>query len=341
MRSWKLSEIAELLGGTLVGSADPVISGASGLENASAGDLTFVNNSRLLVKLEDCAATAVLIGPEMETGMPAIRVENPYMGFADFLAYFQTPLDRVFPPGIHETAVIDDTADVSAAASIGPYCVIGAGSTVGSGSRLASHVTLGPDVSIGENCLVYAQVAIREGCRVGSRVILHSGVCLGADGFGFLPGKTGLKKIPQVGVVVIEDDVEVGSNCCIDRATTGETVIAAGSKLDNLVQVGHNVKIGSHTVLCGQAGIAGSTTIGNGVAVGGCASVGDHITIGDGVQLAGKSGVISDVPAGQTMFGTPAMKIKESFRLTSALRRLPELLRRVKKLEEIQKNSGE
>lgn len=341
MGSWKLSEIAEMLGGELVGSSDPLISGASGVEDASGGDLTFVTSAKLLSQLKDSKATAVLIGPGMETNLPAVRLSSPYEGFADFLENFQAPLDRVFPPGIHPTAVIDASADVSGAESIGPYCVVGPGAVVGAGSRLESHVTLGPDVRIGDNCRIYSQVAIREGCLVGNRVILHSGTSIGSDGFGFLPGKQGLKKIPQVGIVVLKDDVEIGSNCSVDRATTGQTVIGQGTKLDNLVQVGHNVKIGPHCVLCGQSGVAGSTTVGVGVSVGGSVSIGDHLKVGDGAQLAGKSGIIGDVPAGATLFGTPAINIKESFRLIAAMRKLPELLRRVKKLESFQDNSGE
>jgi len=176
---------------------------------------------------------------------------------------------------------------------------------------------------------------------VGNRVILHSGVSIGTDGFGFLPGKQGLKKIPQVGIAVVEDDVEIGSNSCVDRATTGRTVIGQGTKLDNLVQVAHNVQLGSHCVLSGQSGVAGSTTIGNAVAVGGNVSVGDHLTVGDGAKLAGKSGVIRDVPAGATQFGYPAIDFNESFRLFGALRKLPELIRRVRNLEKLQDAQGD
>ncbi len=341
MRAKKLSEIAELLGGELVGSADPLISGAAGIEDAVAGDLTFVTSSKLLAQLNSSDASAALIGPGMETNLPAVRLTKPYEGFADFLEFFQTPLERIFLPGVHSSAVVHSTADVSKAVCIGPHCVIGPGAVVGEGSRLESHVTLGPDVQIGVDCRIYAQVAIRERCRLGDRVILHSGVCIGTDGFGFLPGKNGLKKIPQVGIVVLEDDVEIGSNSCVDRATTGRTIIGRGTKLDNLIQVGHNVNLGSHCVLSGQSGVAGSTTIGSGVAVGGSASIGDHLKVGDGAQIAGKAGVIRDVPAGATQFGTPAIDFKESFRLFGALRKLPELIRRVRKLEEFQNHPGD
>jgi UDP-3-O-[3-hydroxymyristoyl] glucosamine N-acyltransferase len=340
MSAMKLSEIADFLGGEIVGSADPAISGAAGILDAKPGDLTFVTTKGFQEELDRTRATAVIIGPGVDCSLPAIRLENPYEGFARFLARFQTPLDRVFPAGVHETAVIDETADVSLATSIGPYCVIGPGVVIDKGSRLGSHVTVGPDVSIGSDTMIYAQVAIRESCRIGNRVILHTGVRIGTDGFGFLPGKNGLIKIPQVGIVILEDDVEIGSNSCIDRATTGCTVIGQGTKLDNLIQIGHNVSIGSHTVISGLTGVAGSTKIGSGVAMGGSAAVKDHVEIGDGAQIAGKSGVIKSVPAGATVFGTPAMDIKESFRLVSALKKLPELIRRVRKLEKSQSDSG-
>ncbi len=336
MASMKLSEIAGLLGGELQGSADPEITGAAGLADAHSGDLTFVSGKAFLKELKITKASAVIIAPGLECSLPAIRLENPYEGFAIFLERFQAPLDRVFPPGVHETAVVDPTADVSRATSIGPYCVIGADCIVGQGSRLASHVTLGPDVEVGKNCQLYARVAIREKCRIGDRVILHTAVCIGTDGFGFLPGRSGLKKVPQVGIVIIEDDVEIGSGSCVDRATTGQTVVGQGTKLDNLVQVGHNVKVGNHCVISAHCGIGGSTVIGNGVSIGGLVGVSDHVTIGDGARIAGKSGMFKDVPAGATVFGVPAIDVKESFRLFSALRKLPELIRRVRKLEETQ-----
>lgn len=337
----KLSEIAEKLGGQLVGGSDPVISGAAGLEDAREGDLTFVTRKALLPDLEKGQASAAIIAPGMDTDKPAIVLDNPYAGFALFLEGLQCPRDRVFPPGVHETAVVHPEADVSEAASIGPFCVVQAGAVVGKGSCLGAHVCVGPDVRVGQDCLFYAGVILREGTLVANRVILHTGVRLGTDGFGFLPGPGGLQKIPQVGIVVIEDDVELGSNTCVDRATTGRTVIGQGTKLDNLVQIGHNVKIGTHCVISGHCGIAGSCEIGHGVAMGGFVGMGDHLKIGDGAKIGGKSGITQDIPAGATVFGTPAIDNRESFRLFSALRRLPDLIRRVRNLEKQQADSGE
>ncbi len=337
----KLSEIAQMLGGELLGDCDPDIVGAAGLADAGPGDLTFVTGRAMIKQLDSCNASAVILEPGLECSLPSIRMAKPYHGFSVFLERFVTPLDEIFPPVIHETAVVDSTADVSKATSIGPYCVIGAYCQVGKGSRLGAHVTLAPQVVVGENCQIHTRVAIREKCRVGHRVVLHSGACIGTDGFGFLPDSSGLKKIPQVGIAVIEDDVEIGSGSCVDRATTGETVVGCGTKLDNLVQVGHNVKIGSHCVISAHCGIGGSTKIGNGVAIGGFVGIADHITIGDGARIAGKSGMFKDVPAGATLFGVPAIDIKESFRVFSAMRKLPELIRRVRRLEQAQTDSGD
>ncbi len=344
MFSRKLSEIAEFLGGELSGSVDPVISGAAGLEDACPGELTFVASKGYLEELTLTKASAVIIAPEFQCGLPAIRLANPHEGFARFLELLQKPVRQFFKAGIHETALIHPSADVSQAASIGAYCVIDENSVVGKGTYLGSHVTLGAGSCIGADSLVHDQVSIREGCQIGNRVVLHTGVRIGSDGFGFLPGSEGLQKIPQIGMVVLEDDVEIGSNSCVDRATTGRTVIGRGTKLDNLIQIGHNVRVGSHCVISGQTAIGGSTVIGNGVAIGGGVAIMDHARIGDGARIGGRSGVIKDVQPGATVFGTPALEIKESFRLFSALRRLPDLIRRVRILEkskQTQENKGD
>jgi UDP-3-O-[3-hydroxymyristoyl] glucosamine N-acyltransferase len=333
MRALNLSEIAELLGGTLVGDQDPVIEGVASIEDAGPGDLTFVAKPKFLGKLVGCRASAVIIGPGMTTDLPALMVEQPFPAFAEFLKRFQTDLDRVFPPGVHPTAVIDPEAEVAAASSIGPFCVVGPGTVIGAGSRLGSHVALGPDIVIGRDCLIYPQVTVRDGTILGDRVILHAGCSIGTDGFGYLPTATGPGKVPQVGIVVLEDDVEIGAGSCVDRSTTGRTVIGAGTKLDNQVQVAHNVTIGRGCAISAQSGISGSSVLEDGVTVGGKVGVGDHLRLGRGSKIAGGSGVIRDVPAGGTVFGYPALEFQEGFRLVAALRKLPGLLRRVAKLE--------
>jgi UDP-3-O-[3-hydroxymyristoyl] glucosamine N-acyltransferase len=340
MRALNLSEIAVLLGGRLVGDLDPVIEGVAGIEDAGPGDLTFVAKSQYLPKLKDSRASAVIIAPGMVVDLPAIVVEQPFHAFGEFLKHFQTDLDRVFAPGIHPTAVVHPEADVQAARSIGAYCVIGPGTVLGAGTRLNSHVSLGPDVTMGAECLVYSQVTVREGTILGDRVILHSGCHIGTDGFGYVPTPEGPRKIPQVGIVVLEDDVEIGAGTCIDRATTGRTVIGAGSKIDNQVQIGHNVQVGRACAMSAQTGISGSCVLEDGVTLGGQVGVADHLRIGKGAKVAGKSGLIRDVPPGGAVFGYPALEFNEGFRLVGALRKLPDLLRRVAKLEKEDRSAG-
>lgn len=333
MRTMLLSEVAALVGGELLGPGDPTITGAAGVESAGPGDLTFVSRRGLLPALARSGAAAAIIGPGMSCDLPAVRHDQPYAAFARVLALSLPDPDRIFPPGVHPTAVVAPDADVARAAAVGPYCVVGAGTTVGEGSRLGAHVVLGPDVTVGRDCRLHPHVTVREGCRLGDGVVLHAGVVVGTEGFGYLPGPAGLVPVPQVGIVVIGDGVEVGAGTCIDRATTGATVIGEGTKIDNQIQIGHNVRIGRHCALSAQTGISGSSVLGDGVTAGGQVGVGDHVTIGDGVRIGAKSGIARDVPAGESVFGYPALEAGEAFRIAGALRRLPELLRRVAGLE--------
>jgi len=321
------------MGGELIGTEDPVITGVASIDHAGPGDLTFLAHKKFRRALADSGATAVIVGPDQDVDRPAIRVGDPFGAFASFLERLLPDRDRVFPPGIHSTAVIDPSAEVNSAAAIGPYCVIGPGTVVGSGSRLGAHVILGSDIAVGRDCLLYSGTIVREGSLLGDRVILHAGVVIGSDGFGYLPASGGVRKIPQVGVVEIQDDVEIGAGSCVDRATTGRTLVGAGSKIDNLVQIGHNVTIGRMCALSAQTGIGGSSTLAEGVTTGGQVGIGDHRRIGAGVKIGGQSGITNDIPAGQTVFGYPALELVESFRLFAALRKLPELLRRVSRLE--------
>jgi len=327
-----LSEIAALVGGELVGDADPEISGAAGVEDAGEGELTFVADAALLPVLAASRATAVLLGPDLAADRPAVRCPDPKRAFARLLERLLPEVDRVFPPGVHPTAVIDATAEVEAVA-VGPYCVIGAGSRVGRGTRLGPHVVLGPDVTVGPDCVLHARVTVREGCEIGRGVVLHAGVVIGTEGFGYLQGDNGLERIPQVGKVIVEDGVELGAGTCIDRATTGATVVGAGSKIDNLIQIGHNVKIGRHCALSAQTGISGSCVLGDGVTAGGQVGIADHVTIGDGAKIGAQSGIMKDVEPGASVFGYPALEVTETFRIVGALRKLPDLLKRVARLE--------
>ena len=338
MKAHRLSEVADLLGGELIGTEDPFITGAAGIDHAGPGDLTFLARKEFGGALAASAAGAVIVGKGQDVDRPAIRVSDPYGAFALFLQRFQPERDRVFPPGVHTTAVIDPSAKVAEAAAIGPYCVIGPGTIVGIDSRLGAHVILGSDVTVGRDCLLYPRTTVRERCLLGDRVVLHTGVVIGSDGFGYLSDRDEVRKIPQIGLVEVQDDVEIGAGSCVDRATTGRTVIGAGSKIDNLVQIGHNVSIGKMCALSAQTGIAGSCTLDDGVITGGQVGIGDHLKIGAGVKIGGQSGIIKDTPAGRNMFGYPALESAESFRMFAALRKLPELLRRVSRLE---KDSGE
>ena len=329
----RLRDLATRLDAELIGDGDVLISGAAGLEHAGPGDITFLARAVLADKLGQCQAVAVIVGPGMEPDRPALRVEDPYRTFARLLAGMATPLDRVFPAGIHPTAVVDASADVADGVCLGPGAVVGAGCRVGKGSRLGPHVVLECDVTVGADCVLYAHVVLRDRCRLGDRVILHPACVLGADGFGYLPGPAGLEKIPQVGNVIIEDDVELGAGTCVDRATTGSTTIGQGTKLDNMVQVGHNVTIGRHSVFSAQTGISGSCEIGSGVSMGGQVGIKDHLKVGDKAQVGAKSGLHKDVPAGTAVFGYPAMEAGDAMRVVTAMSRLPQLLRKVRELE--------
>jgi UDP-3-O-[3-hydroxymyristoyl] glucosamine N-acyltransferase len=333
MEPIRLSALARELGLDWEGGQDPLVTGAAGIESAGPGDLTFAHKKEFEPLLASTQAAAVLVRPGVECPVPSLRAEDPYAVFARVLHRFLTPQERLFPPGIHPTAVIDPTARVAADVAIGPYCYVGPGTRVGKGTALGALVVLAPDVEVGQDCLLHHHVTVREACILGNGVVLHPGVVIGSDGFGYLPGQTGLEKVPQVGRVVVEDAVEIGANSCIDRATTGQTVIGAGTKIDNLVQVAHNVQIGPHCAISAQTGISGSCQVGQGVIMGGQVGLADHVRVCDGAKIGAKSGIFREIPAGQTVFGYPAFEFREAWRLVSLQRRLPELQERVRELE--------
>ncbi|MCC6767229.1 MAG: UDP-3-O-(3-hydroxymyristoyl)glucosamine N-acyltransferase [Deltaproteobacteria bacterium] len=327
-----LAEIAERLGCELRGDGAIEIGAIRGLEEAGPGDLTFLVNPKYAAQLAATRASAVIVATgAAELPIATLRADNPYLCFARALAMFHRPLAP--PPGIHPTAVVAASARVAAPTSIGPYAVVGEGVEIGSGATIHPHVTIYAGVKIGSDFVAHAGVVVREHVRIGDRVVLHAGVVIGADGFGFAPSPTGAVKIPQAGIVVIEDDVEIGANTTVDRATLGATVIRRGAKLDNLVMVAHNCEVGAHSFLAAQVGIAGSTKIGRGVQMGGQAGAAGHLTIGDGVLVAAQSGVPNSVPAGKTVGGYPAMEVGLWRRTSAAILRLPELVRRVRRLE--------
>lgn len=328
-----LSELAARLELDREGADDPLIGGAAGFDDAGDGQIAFVDDPRLLKRLDDTAAAALILPPDVPCGRPVLRADDPRAAFARLLGLFAPDPDRIFPAGRHASAVVDPTADVADDARLGPGCVVGPGARIGAGTRMGANVVVEADVTIGAGCCLYHGTVIRERCCLGDRVILHSGVVIGTDGFGYHPGPRGPVKIPQIGIVVLEDDVEVGANACIDRATTGETRIGAGSKIDNQVQLAHNVTVGRACAVSAQSGVSGSSSLGDGVTLGGQVGVGDHLSVGDGVRIAGGSGVTRDIEPGKTVFGYPAVDFSKGFRLVAHYHRLPELFRRVARLE--------
>jgi len=331
--TFSLSDIAAHLGLQQTGDGNPDIVGAAGFDDAGEGQITFVDDAAFMARLNECRASAMIVKPDVELSQPALRTDHPRAAFARLLAMFASDLERVLPRGIHPGAVVDPTASLGETVSIGPGCVIGPNAVIADGCRLGAHVVIEADVTLGRDCCLYHRVTVRERCRLGDRVILHTGVVIGTDGFGYHPGAGGLVKIPQIGIVEIEDDVEIGANSCIDRATTGRTRIGAGTKIDNLCQVAHNVDFGSHSAMSAQSGISGSCTVGDGVTIGGQSGMADHRVLGDGVKVAAKTAVIRDVPAGQTVIGFPAVEFRRGMRLMAHYQRLPDLDRRVGELE--------
>jgi UDP-3-O-[3-hydroxymyristoyl] glucosamine N-acyltransferase len=336
----KLLEVAEFLNGELVGDPDIQISALAKIQSASAGELTFLANPKYGKYLESTRASAVLISKtEKSPGINHIRVDDPYLSFLEVLNLLYPLKDPDFN-GIHPTAVVSETAVIGKNVQIGPNVYIGEFVKIGDNSLIYPNCVLLDNAQIGENCRFYPRVSIRQGCRVGNNVIIHDGAVIGSDGFGFAPAAEKYKKIPQMGIVVIEDDVEIGANSTVDRATIGETIIRNGCKIDNLVQIAHNVEIGENSVIASQTGISGSTKVGKHVTIAGQVGIVGHIEIGDNAILAAKSGISKDVPVGEVWFGYPAMTIMKQKRIEASLRRLPELSKKfnklVKHIEEIE-----
>jgi UDP-3-O-[3-hydroxymyristoyl] glucosamine N-acyltransferase len=328
-----LAELAELLGGTVVGDPSTEIHGVAGIREASPGDITFLANTRYEPHLLETRASAVICSRETrEAPMPLLHVDNPYLGFQRVVREFRP--DPVRPePGVHATAVVASDATLGAGVSIGPGCVVGAGARIGANVILMAGCAVGPGSVVGDDTLLYPNVTVREECTIGSRCIFHPGVVIGSDGFGFALDGGRYHKVPQVGTVEIGDDVEIGANTTIDRATTDATRIGDGTKIDNLVQIGHNVQIGKHCIIVSQVGIAGSTRLEDYVTIAGQSGLNGHITIGQGAVISGKAGVLRSVPAGAVVSGYPAMSHGLFKRVQAMIQRLPSLFQRTKDLE--------
>ena len=332
-RSYKLGELAALVGGRLEGDAELVIHGVAGIREAQPGEITFVANSKYEEFVAATRASALLAAPGLHATLPLIRTDNPYFAYFQVLNLFAGDQTARYARGIHPQAVVDASARLGTGVSIGPFCHISAGVVIGDGTTLVSNVFVGERAQLGARCLIYSHVTIREECSLGDRVILQPGVVIGSDGFGYARQGAVYHKVPQVGCVVIEDDVEIGANSCVDRATTGETRIKRGTKIDNLVQVAHNVVIGENSALAAQVGISGSTEVGSSVSMGGQAGVGGHLTIGDRVMVGGQSGVTKSVPADTMVSGYPAREHSAARKLYAYFALLPELFKRVKDIE--------
>ncbi len=340
----KLAEVAEKLGCRLEGPPEVEIRGVAGIEFAEAGQLTFVANRRYAPLLKKTRASAVLVeeGVALErepslSVLAALRSANPYAAFVKALELFYQP--PRYAPGIHPTAIIAKSARIGEGAHIGPYCYVDEEAVIGRNAVLHSFVTIYRGVKIGDEFFSHAHVVVREHCRIGNRVVLQDGVIVGADGFGFAKQPDGsYRKILQAGCVVLEDDVEVQANSCIDRATVGETHIGRGAKIDDLVLVGHGSRIGTNTLLCGQVGLAGSTKVGNDCILAGQVGSGGHITIGDRTLLTAQSGIPHDLAGEKHYSGSPCVEHKQWLKNAAALNRMPDLQRRVRELEaEIEK----
>src|SRR6202789_575823 len=329
----QLGERANRLGAELRGNPLLEITGVRGIEEAGPSEITFVANPRYAGLAKTTSAAAVLVEPEFpEVATPTLRIKNPYYAFARALGFFYQP--PAYPPGIHPTAVIDPTAEISEGTHIGAYAVIGAGVKLGPHATLLPHVVLYPAVRAGSHFFAHAHAVVREGCVLGDHVTLENGVIIGADGFGFAKNDLGQwEKIPQSGPVLIGDRVDVQANACIDRATVGATEIGTGTKVDNLVQVGHGSRVGEDTMLCAQAGLAGSSVVGSRAILAGQTGVAGHCELGDGVILTAQSGVSHDVPAGKMISGSPAFDNRLWLRAVTVFQRLPELLKRIDRLE--------
>ena len=332
-----LQEIAQAINGEIVGDTNCMISGVASLLEAKAGDISFVGNKKYASQVSSCQSSAVIVGKDFNTNdagnCSLIVCDIPNLGFAKAIALFAPPPIE-YKPEIHPAAVVAESASIGEGTHIGPCAVIGENVVIGSNSVIDAGTVICNEVKIGDNVLIYPNVSIRERCILGNRIIIHPGTVIGSDGFGFEAGPTGIIKIPQVGIVQIDDDVEIGGNCTIDRARFGKTWLKMGVKLDNQVHVAHNVEVGEFSMLIGQSGIAGSTKIGQGVIVAAQAGINGHITLGNGSRIAGKAGVVKDVPPGATVVGTPAEPKREFMTRVILPKTVAKLKDKVRELEQ-------
>jgi len=329
-----LGELAALVNGRVVGDASTGIAGVAGVREAGPGDITFAADSRYASRLKDSKASAAVVSPEIdvENRLPVIVVGNPEEAFSKIIECFAPPVVSC-APGVHPSAVVAGDVRLGRDVAVGACVVIEPGSSIGDGTVIRPQVYVGHDVTVGANCLIYPNVTLRERVSIGDRCIIHSGAVIGSDGFGYVTRNGRHEKIPQRGTVVIEEDVEMGACVTIDRARFGRTWIKKGTKIDNLVQIGHNVVVGENCIIVSMVGLCGSVHTGNNVVLAGKASVDSHLTLGDNVMVGALTGVTRDVPDGMRVSGYPAQEHRSELKLAASLRRVPRLIERVKELE--------
>ncbi len=327
------ASVAEQLQGEVLGDGQTPLKGFAPADRAQAGDLTFAENEEFFARAEQTAASAIIVGGNVtsNTGKVLIRVSNARVAFAKALAlFFPEPSQAA---GIHPSAVVARSAQVDPSAHIGPHCVVGERAQISGGTIMHAGNYVGDDCKVGLACVLFPNAVLYPRTELGQRVRVHAGAVVGSDGYGYVLDGGAHRKVPQIGNVIVGDDVEIGANVTIDRGALGPTVIGKGTKIDNLVQIAHNVRIGEHCLVIAQAGIAGSSKLGNYVILAGQAGIAGHLQIGNKVTIAAQSGVMHNLPDGQTVLGSPALPDKQTKRQMLALQRLPELLRRVNELE--------
>lgn len=327
-------QIAALLGAELIGPPETPVRAVSSVDPGAPDAITFIRSDRYARKWPDSACSVALVtrGVDVPGHDPAARaliiVDDADLAVIAILGHL-TPPPHAPQPGVHPSAVVDPTATIAPTAAVGPLCTVAPGAVIADGATLIARVSIGAGARIGNNSTLHPGAVVEDRCVIGARCILHANAVVGSDGFGYhpAPDASGLIKIPHAGIVLVEDDVEIGASSCIDRAKFGATHIRRGVKIDNLVQIGHGVTVGEHTIICAQSGIGGSTTIGKGVTLAGKVGVSDNVTIGDGTTIAAQSGVIGNVPAGELWLGYPARKHATTIKVWGAIARLPEFMR--------------
>lgn len=328
-------QISDFINGHIEGNENATVHTFAKIEEGVPGAISFLSNPKYTHYIYDTKSSIVLVNEDVKLEQPVkatlIRVKNAYESVAKLLQLYQASLP--VKKGVDSLAFVSPTAKVGKDCYIGAFAYIGDGAVIGDGTQIYPHAVIGDNVVIGGKCIIYPNVTIYQGCKLGNKVTIHSGTVIGADGFGFAPNSEGYDKIPQIGIVTIEDNVEVGANTCIDRSTMGSTIIRKGVKLDNLIQVAHNVEIGENTVMSAQVGIAGSTKVGSWCMFGGQVGLAGHITIGDKTFLGAQSGVPGNIKGGESLIGTPPMEPKAYFRSQAIFRRLPEMYKQIAELQ--------